>query len=92
MAIATKRKNIEQGGSTLVSIPAALQKGEVTTMAADRLILADPRGDIPEADLLEFLETYVEPQLWQWLKSKTEKNGSDGQDSAPTTPHIVGGA
>jgi len=88
MGIATKRKNIDQGGSTLVSIPAALQKGRITTMAADRIILADPRGVIHEKELLEFLEKYVEPKLWDWL---AEKNRGNGEDAATATKVKVTG-
>jgi hypothetical protein len=40
-------------------------------MAADRLVLMDPRGEIDPEDLLEFLETYIEPNLWAWIKEKT---------------------
>jgi hypothetical protein len=54
-------------------IPSKLKVGKVATMAANRLIIVDPRGEIHENDLLEFLETYLEPNFWPWLKEKQKE-------------------
>ncbi len=37
-------------------------------MAGNRLLLLDPRGLISEDDLMDFMEEFVEPHLWSWLK------------------------
>jgi len=77
MGIKDKRSNIPHGKySTALLIPAAIEKGENSTLAANRLMLVDPRGEIPEQDLLEFLETYIEPNFWPWIKGKRrQKHG-----------------
>jgi len=71
MGIKEKRSNIPHGKySTALILPANLKKGKNSTLAANRLILVDPRGEINEDDLLEFLEKYIEPEFWPWLKTK----------------------
>lgn len=71
--IKDKRRNIKHGRySNVLVIPASIQKGPESTLAANRLLLVDPRGEISASDLLEFLEQYVEPYLWPWLKEKQE--------------------
>jgi hypothetical protein len=51
-------------------IPSKLKAGQTATIAANRLMIVDPRGEISEDDLLQFLEKFVEPPFWPWLKSK----------------------
>ncbi len=71
MGLKDKRSNIKWGRySSVLVLPASLEKGEKSTLAANRLILVDPRGKIPESDLLEFLEAYIEPNFWPWIKKK----------------------
>lgn len=71
MGIKDKRSNIPHGKySTALVIPASIEKGENSTLAVNRLMLVDPRGEISEQDLLEFLETCVEPNFWLWIKGK----------------------
>ena len=53
-----------------LTLPSKLKVGKFASIAADRLLLIDPRGEISEDDLLEFLEKYVEPNFWNWLKEK----------------------
>ena len=66
-----KRSNIKHGRySSVLVLPAAMEKGRESTLAANRLLLVDPRGEIGEADLLEFLEKYIEPSFWPWLREK----------------------
>lgn len=69
----TCTRNVNRVGqySRTVSLPSKLRIGKTATMAADRLVLMDPRGEIDPEDLLEFLETYIEPNLWAWIKEKT---------------------
>jgi len=65
-----KRKIINVGKySKGVILPSVLEMGEYITLAADRLILADPRGKINPSDLLEFLEM-IEPKFWEWMETK----------------------
>lgn len=71
MGLKDKRSNIKWGRySSVLVLPSSLEKGEQSTLAANRLILVDPRGKIPESYLLEFLEVYVEPNFWPWIKKK----------------------
>ena len=69
----SRRRVMQHGDSVVISIPAALEKAKVghdTTMAANRVMLVDPRGVIDESDLLEFLEEEIEPRLWVWIAKK----------------------
>jgi len=66
--ISDTRRNMKVGNSIAVSLPAALEKGANSTMACNRLVLLDPRGQIPPSELLAFLEEVVERRLWAWLK------------------------
>lgn len=71
MGIKGKRSNIKYGRySRALILPAPLEKGEKSTLAGDRLLLVDPRGEISEEDLLEFLERFVEPRFWLWYQEK----------------------
>jgi len=70
LGLKDKRCNVKRGYSTSLVIPAKLKVGKKSTLAANRLMLVDPRGEITEDDLLEFLEKYIEPQFWPWLKTK----------------------
>lgn len=71
MGLKDKRSNIKHGKySCVLVLPASIQMGEKSTLAANRLVIVDPRGEIHEDDLLQFLEEFVEPQFWPWLKSK----------------------
>ena len=69
MGIADRRKIHRTGNYTrAVSLPASLRMGSEASIAANRLVLLDPRGEIPEDDLLDFLEEEIEPRLWPWLE------------------------
>lgn len=74
MGLKDRRSNIKWGRySSALVLPAAIEKGKESTLAANRLVLVDPRAEISEGDLLEFLETFVEPYFWPWyLKKKSE--------------------
>lgn len=77
MGLKDKRSNIARGPySKALIIPAKLKTGEQSTLAANRLMLVDPRGEIPEDDLLEFLETYIEPEFWPWIAKKKKEASS----------------
>ncbi|MBW2673542.1 MAG: hypothetical protein JRD89_09040 [Deltaproteobacteria bacterium] len=56
--------------SDFINIPKPLKAGLESTIAANRLLLADPRGEIPEEKLLEFYEHHVEPAFWRWWRGK----------------------
>ena len=49
-------------------LPASIEKGDESTLAGNRLLLVDPRGEISEEDLLEFLEEHIEPNFWPWIE------------------------
>jgi hypothetical protein len=73
MGIKDRRKLIKLGGSDVVSIPSLVSRGEEATIAGNRLLLIDPRGEIPEDELLEFLENRLEPEFWKWTSEKKQK-------------------
>lgn len=78
MGIKGRRKNTSISQySTILTIPASLEKGKESTLAANRLILLDPRGEIHEKYLLEFLEDYVEPNFWPWYREKKKARKAD---------------
>lgn len=75
MGLKGKRKNIKTGKySQAFIIPAGLKIGNSSTYAADRLIIIDPRGDIPAEQLLQFLEDHIEPGFWPWLAEQNKKS------------------
>jgi len=74
MSIAVRRKNQIIGKSgRYMNIPSPIEAGTTSTIVANRLILADPRGEISERDLLEFMETQIEPAFWEWWKAKCQE-------------------
>ena len=79
MVLKARRANVKHGKySRALILPAAIEKGKESTLAANRLMLVDPRGEISPEDLLEFLEKYVEPQFWAWIKTKEEQGDRSG--------------
>lgn len=83
------RRRVHRTGrySRSIIIPANIKMGEHATLAGTRLLLVDPRGEIHEEDLLEFLEMIVEPKLWPWLLEK--RAGLRGSIAQP--PGLSGG-
>lgn len=64
-----RRKNVDVGKTSKAMIlPSLLEIGLESSMAGNRLILSDPRGEIPEDQLLKFYENVIEPQFWEWYK------------------------
>ena len=85
MGIKDKRSNIRYGKySKVIVLPATLVTGKESTLAANRLLLVDPRAEISEDDLLEFFETVVEPQFWFWLQRKRSQAGDNALNAKPT--------
>ena len=80
MGLKGNRRNIKIGKySQAFIIPAALKINDSSTYAADRLIIIDPRGDIPADQLLQFLEDHIEPSFWPWL-AEQNKNSKKEQE------------
>lgn len=70
MGLKARRKNQKVGQtSNAMVIPAGLEVGEESSIAANRLILADPQGEISEDELLRLLES-VEVEFWKWYEEK----------------------
>ena len=65
-----RRRNYQLGGSRALTYPADIVVGEEATVAGNRLLLVDPRGEIDETDLLGFLEKQIEPAFWKWWRAK----------------------
>ena len=68
--IALRRRTFQIGGSKGVTLPGARIIGDEVSMAADRLLLMDTTGEIPEDKLLEFLNEYLEPTFWRWWETQ----------------------
>ena len=66
----SRRRNYRLGGSRAVTYPHDITVGEEATVAGSRLLLIDPRGEIHQDDLAEFMETYVEVAFAGWWKRK----------------------
>jgi len=78
MGLKDRRTNNPRGKySKALVIPAKLKVGKESTLAANRLMLVDPRGEIDENDLLDFLETFIEPIFWSWLKKISKKQSKE---------------
>lgn len=83
MGLSTRRKNQKAGRtSNVMIIPAGLEVGEESSIAANRLILADPRGEIDEKKLLKFLEKNLEPDFWEWYSQKQKAEEAGKSDSS----------
>lgn len=65
-----RRRNYQLGGSKALTYPSDVTIGEEASVAGDRLLLIDPRGEIDENDLMEFMEKFVEPTFWNWWRQK----------------------
>jgi hypothetical protein len=65
-----RRRNYQLGGSRALTYPSDIAVGEEASVAGNRLLLIDPRGEINEDDLAEFLEKHVEPAFWKWWRAK----------------------
>jgi len=62
-----RRKIIKVGHSEAITLP-PIVRGEYASIAANRLLLIDPREEISEDKLHEFLEKYIEPVFWEWFR------------------------
>ena len=65
-----RRRNYQLGGSKAMTYPSDVTVGDEATVAGNRLLIVDPRGEIDENDLAEFLEKHVEPVFWKWWQQK----------------------
>ena len=63
--------------SKAMILPAFLEIGRESSIAGNRLILSDPRGEISEEMLLEFYEKHVEPILWQYFRQQQQTQKVD---------------
>lgn len=71
------RRSVTPSGkfSRVLTIPASMKMGKTATLAATRLLLVDPRGEIDPEVLLKLLEA-IESQVWKWIN---EKKGARNQ-------------
>jgi len=53
-----------------MTYPSDVIIGEEASVVGNRLLLIDPRGEIDENDLLEFMERHIEPAFWKWWEQK----------------------
>jgi hypothetical protein len=70
LMIKCRRRNYQLGGSKAITYPSDAAIGDEATIAINRLMLVDPRGEIDENDLAEFMEKHVEPVFWKWQRQK----------------------
>jgi len=85
MGLKDRRSNIKWGRySSALVLPASIEKGKESTLAANRLMLVDPRAEIDEKHLLEFLENYIEPKFWPWyMQKRKEAEAREAEKDAP---------
>jgi len=89
MGFKARRRNIAVGRTSKAMIlPALVESKEESTIAGNRLILSDPRGEIPEEALLEFFETYVEPNFWIWYTKWKAEAMSKGELNGQSKPRV----
>jgi len=65
----TRRKVIAIGTSHALTIPSQLERGSEVTLAADRVMLVDPQGEIAEDDLMGLLQL-IEEDLYEMLRKR----------------------
>jgi len=67
------RRSIHHSGkfSRVLTLPAKMKMGKEATLAATRLLLVDPRGEIEPEVLLLLLES-IESQIWHWINDKKD--------------------
>ncbi len=58
------------GTSEGIVLPASLPHGKKISLAANRLLLVDPLGELSPDFLLEMLIREIEPSLYRHLESK----------------------
>ena len=73
-----RRKLVRVGSSEGITLPPSLAKGPECTLAGNRLLLMDPRGEVSEDELLAFMEEFVEPHLWSWLQGVRDRAAERG--------------
>lgn len=80
MGMKDKRTILKLGKySNAITIPSKMKVGDSATLAGNRLIIMDPRGEIHEDDLLQFLEKFVEPNFWPWIEKKEETSANEAK-------------
>lgn len=81
MALKATRANIRAGPhSRALIIPSQLKIGSRSSIVADRLLLADVRGEISPEDLLDFFENYIEPQFWVWHQKRVDAKNQGSRE------------
>lgn len=73
------RRSITPSGkfSRVITLPAKMRMGKTATLAATRLLLVDPRGEIEPEILLMLLEA-IETKIWHWINER--KNSPNQMD------------
>ena len=83
--IARRQRVYKTGTSQVIAIPKPLVTGSEATLAGNRLLLVDPRGEISETVLLDFMERILEPALYgpEGLLSATPRTIRDPPEAEP---------
>lgn len=93
MGFKARRRNVSVGRTSKAMIlPSLLEVGRESTMAGNRLVLSDPKGEIPEDALLSFYEGYVEPAFWMWycnFKKLQRVQPSDAEGCPPPSENLT---
>ena len=69
-----RRKIYNLNGLRAVPLPDGTPVGEMASVAADKLVLIDPMGDLEPDELLKLIEK-MEPGLWSRLERKKKRPG-----------------
>lgn len=92
MALKAVRSNVKVGGTSIAMIvPSQLEIGRKSNIAANRLLIADVRGEISEDDLLVFLEEVIEPQFWAWYRQRKADPCAEKHGAAKTISEVEEG-
>ena len=68
--IKSRRRNYQLGGSKALTYPSDVVVGDEASVAGNRLLLIDPRGEIDENDIRENNGCWGEGPFWKWWRQK----------------------
>ena len=69
-----RQKVLHLSRSRAVVIPHGIESADEATLAVDRLLLVDPRGEFSEADLGRMLE-HLQPLIWK-TEAEDDEDGN----------------
>jgi len=83
MGIVEKYKVYEVKGrdgrvqTRMIRLPKSIKAGRSATIAGDRLLIVDPRGEIEADELLTFFENEIEHKFWDWMEKRVSEKDEE---------------